>query len=417
MSGRVVDAPVGRATASPGAWRLRALVLAAYCVNGFSLAAWTVRLPAIGVEAGLDAGGLGRLLMANALGTLVTIPLAGRWVQRAGAPRVYLAATVGFVLAYGGLAAALHAGTLPGLLGAAVLHGAAFALTNVPQAVLGTEAERRVGRTVLPQFHAAYSIAGAAGAAVGGAAAAPGVGPAAQAAALAAVAALGRGAVSLLLRGDHAHAPRAHLERSGEHPAPVAPRARRRTGVWLERPTVLLGVVVFGAALSEGAANSWMAPLVVEALAVDEGAAATFVSVFLVAQTAGRLLGGGLVDRAGRGATLVTSALVSAVGVLVLVTAGSVPVAYAGAGVWGLGAALAVPVAVSLAAARGDAAARIAAVTSLASLANVAGPPAIGAVGDAVGLPWAVGGVAVVLLAGAVAGRAAARTPPRDDRA
>ncbi|WP_454050086.1 MFS transporter [Cellulomonas sp. Marseille-Q8402] len=390
------------------AWRLRALVLAAYCVNGFSLSAWNVRLPAIADQVGLDAGGLGRFLMANALGTLVTIPLAGRWVQRVGATRAYTAATLGFVVAYAGLAAALAARSLAGLLAAAALHGAAFALTNVPQAVLGTEAERRVGRTILPQFHAAYSIAAAGGAALGGLAAGVGLGPAPQLLVLAALAALARTAVALGLRRD---APRpAHGVRVDDGPAAAAPPPRRRRGgVWVETSTLLLGTVVFGAALSEGAANNWMAPLAVAELGVDEARAAMFVSVFLVAQTAGRLAGGRLVDRLGRSATLVTSALVSAVGVVAVSTAPALWVAWAGAAVWGTGAALAVPVAVSIAAGLGRPAERIAAVTSLSSLANVAGPPLIGAAADLVGLPWAVGAVGGVLLAGAVAARAVRR--------
>ncbi len=391
-----------------GPWRLRALVLAAYCVNGFSLSAWNVRLPAIADQVGLDAGGLGRFLMANAVGTLITIPLAGRWVQRAGAPRAYAAATVGFVAAYAGLAAALHARSVVGLLAAAVVHGAAFALTNVPQAVLGTESERRVGRTILPQFHAAYSIAAAGGAALGGLAAAVGLGPAPQLLLLAALAALTRGAVSLGLRRDASlHVRAVRIDGPGAA-APPASRSRRG-GVWLETPTLLLGTVVFGAALSEGAANNWMAPLAVAELGVDEGRAAMFVSVFLVAQTAGRLVGGLLVDRLGRSATLVTSALVSAFGVVAFTVAPVSWLAWGGAAVWGLGAALAVPVAVSIAAAQGRAAERIAAVTSLSSLANVVGPPLIGSAADLVGLPWAVGAVAVVLGAGAVAGRAARR--------
>lgn len=399
------------AAASPArarAWRLRAIVLAAYCVNGFSLSAWNVRLPAIGEQAGLDAGGLGRFLMANALGTLVTIPLAGRWVQRAGAPRAYAGATVGFVAAYAGLAVALHARSVVGLLAAAAVHGAAFALTNVPQAVLGTEAERRVGRTILPQFHAAYSIAAAGGAALGGLAAGVGIGPAPQLLLLAVLAALARGAISLALRRD-APMPVHAVPVAAEDPPGATPARARRGGVWLETSTLLLGTVVFGAALSEGAANNWMAPLAVAELGVDEARAAMFVSVFLVAQTAGRLIGGPLVDRLGRSATLVTSALVSALGVVAVSTAPVLWAAWAGAAIWGLGAALAVPVAVSIAAGQGRSAERIAAVTSLSSLANVAGPPLIGSAADLVGLPWAIGAVAVVMVAGAAAGRAVRR--------
>ncbi|WP_454050552.1 MFS transporter [Cellulomonas sp. Marseille-Q8402] len=242
----------------------------------------------------------------------------------------------------------------------------------------------------------------------GGVAAGVGWGPAPQLVLLAVLAALARGAISLALRRD-AQLPIQTVRVDFRGEAGSTPARARRGGVWLETPTLLLGTVVFGAALSEGAANNWMAPLAVAELRVDETRAAMFVSVFLVAQTAGRLIGGPLVDRLGRSATLVTSALVSALGVIAFTTAPAPWVAWAGAAVWGLGAALAVPVAVSIAAGQGRAAERIAAVTSLSSLANVAGPPLIGSAAEFVGLPWAIGAVAVVLVAGAGAGRAVRR--------
>ncbi|GAA3793943.1 MFS transporter [Cellulomonas soli] len=389
--------------------RLRALVLAAYCVNGFCLSAWNVRLAAIGEQTGLDAAGLGRFLMAGAIGTLVTIPVAGRWVARAGSRRVYGLATVGFVVAYLALAAAIALGAVWPLLAANALHGAAFALTNVPQSVLGTQAERRVGRSILSQFHAAYSIAAALGAALGGLAATAGLGPAPQLLALAVLAGAARTAVWSGLRGAGTldPLPARPVPPSGPDEEPT-PRGRR-TGVWLETSTLLLGTVVFGAALSEGAANNWITPTLIDAFPVDEGTAATAVSVFLVAQTLGRIAGGRLVDRFGATVALVTSGLVSTAGVVLFAAAPVLWLCWVGAGVWGLGAALSVPVAISVAARGGDAPTRIAAVTSLSSLANIAGPPLIGAAADAVGLRWAVGAVGVVLLAGAVAGRFAAR--------
>lgn len=286
--------------------RLRALVLAAYCVNGFCLSAWNVRLAAIGEQTGLDAAGLGRFLMAGAIGTLVTIPVAGRWVARAGSRRVYGLATVGFVVAYLALAAAIALGAVWPLLAANALHGAAFALTNVPQSVLGTQAERRVGRSILSQFHAAYSIAAALGAALGGLAATAGLGPAPQLLALAVLAGAARTAVWSGLRGAGTldPLPARPVPPSGPDEEPT-PRGRR-TGVWLETSTLLLGTVVFGAALSEGAANNWITPTLIDAFPVDEGTAATAVSVFLVAQTLGRIAGGRLVDRFGATVALVT---------------------------------------------------------------------------------------------------------------
>ncbi|MCI2236922.1 MFS transporter [Paenibacillus sp. TRM 82003] len=381
-------------------WFLRGLVLVAYAVNGFCLSAWSVRLPAVGDATGLGADGLGVFLTAGAVGTVATVPLVGRWVARTGPGRVYLLATAGFAVAYTALAVSVHVGSGTALVAANVVHGAAFAATNVPQSLLGARAERRVGRTVLPQFHAVYSLSAAVGAAAGGAAAGAGVQPGAQFAALAVLAVLVRGAVSVLLRRD---------PDAGPPPARGTGRAAPRTGVWLEPQVLLLGVVVFATALSEGAANNWVTPTLVGSFPVTEGTAATAVSLFLCAQTLGRLAGGRVVDRVGPRAALVGSGLVSAAGVAAFGTAPALWVCWVGAAAWGLGAALSVPVAISLVAGSPDAPQRIAAVTSLSSLANVVGPPLIGAAAGVVGLRWAVGSIAVVLLGGVLAARAAAR--------
>ncbi|SDS51576.1 MFS transporter [Actinoplanes derwentensis] len=397
-------------------WRLRGPVLAAYAINGFSLASWNVRLPAIAETAGLDTGELGRFLMAGAIGTLVTIPLTGRWVARWGEARVYLTATIGFVFAYLALGLALQTASVAPLFAAHALHGAVFAATNVPQSVLGTIAEARVGRSILSQFHAAYSIAAAAGAAAGGVAATAGMPPDLQFVALAVVALAGRGAVSLTLR----HAPSmptpstdpsrrsADASHSGATPSGSGARPVR---AWRDSQVLLLGLVVFGAALSEGAANNWVTPTLVENFPISEGAAATAVSVFLIAQTIGRLAGGRFVDRVGPKVTLIVSGLVATAGIVAFSSAQALWVCWIAVAVWGLGAALSLPVAVSVVARGPNAAHRIAAVASLSSLANVAGPPLIGAAADFIGLRWALGSLTVILLSGVLAARFAVRPP------
>lgn len=396
-------APAVPAAAPAGQARhLRWLIVLAYVVNGFCLSAWNVRLPAIADIGGLDATGLGRFLTAGALGTLVTVPLMGRWVARSGAGRVYLAATGLFVLAYVGLALALAHGGQIALLGANVLHGVAFAATNVPQSLLGTKAEQRQGRSILSQFHAAYSIAAAVGAAAGGALAAAGVGPGQEFVLLAILALAVRGVVSWAIRHDQDAA------RPTGTCTPAAHRATAKA-LWWQPQVLLLGVVVFGAGVCEGAANNWVSPALVSLFPVGESTAATAVSTFLVAQTLGRLAGGRLVDRIGARATLVASGLTAAVGTLVFSTAPQAWICWIGVALWGLGAALPVPVAVSIAARAPDAAGRIAAVVSVSSLANVAGPPAIGAAAGLLGYRWALAGVAVLVLLGVPAGRAAVR--------
>jgi cyanate permease len=81
-----------------------------------------------------------------------------------------------------------------------------------------------------------------------------------------------------------------------------------------------------------------------------------------------------------------TSALVACGGALVVVFAPSLPIAMAGAGVWGLGSALGFPVGMSAAADDSQfAAGRVGVVTSIGYVAFLAGPPFVGLLGNAFG--------------------------------
>lgn len=395
-------------------------VALAYAFNGFALASWTARLPGIRSAVDLDAAGLGVLLTAGAIGTLLTVPVAGRLVARLGALPTYRLATLVFAAAYLLLAVALLLGQVPLLLVGNAVHGVAFALTNVPQSILAAGNERRVGRTILPQFHAGYSIGSALGALLGGASSAAGVSPAAQFLALAVAAVVVRWSIGrhvAPLAASLAHERRsalaaraAALVQSG--PVPVVPRGSRRfgLGVWTHPQVLLLGLIVFAAALSEGTATNWSAVAVVDAFGVTEADASLGITVFLVAQTVLRLTGGPLIDRLGRVRVLTLSCAAAVAGIALFVLAPGFPAALAGLALWGAGSALAVPIGIAAAAADPiDGPSRVAAVTSLSSVANIAGPPAIGALAVPLGVRPAMLAVAVVVAAAVAAAPRALR--------
>ena len=96
----------------------------------------------------------------------------------------------------------------------------------------------------------------------------------------------------------------------------------------------------------------------------------------------------GLLDRYGRVPVgCACSALAALVGLLLVVFGGSLPVAMAGAVLWGLGAALGFPVGMSAAADDpGTRPGRVSVVASIGYVAFLAGPPLIGLLGDHVGV-------------------------------
>jgi fucose permease len=127
--------------------------------------------------------------------------------------------------------------------------------------------------------------------------------------------------------------------------------------------------------------------------------------VFAAAMTVGRFAGGWFIDRFGRAAVLTASAIFGAVGLALVIFVDSQVVAAVAVLLWGLGASLGFPVAISAAGASGpDPDRRVSVVATIGYVAFLVGPPALGFVGEEFGLRGAlVIPLVVVVLAAIVA--------------
>jgi fucose permease len=186
-------------------------------------------------------------------------------------------------------------------------------------------------------------------------------------------------------------------------------------GALIRDPRLLgLGVMTFCAAWAEGAANDWLALMLTDDRDASGALAAVGFAVFAAAMTVGRALGNGVVGWLGRVRALRIGAVLSATGVTVLLTVPLLGAAYAGALLWGLGIAVAFPLAMSAAGetpGRGPSA--IATVATIAYSGFLVGPPLIGTFAHDVGLDTALW-VVVVLAAGIFALAGTAREPRAD---
>src|ERR1019366_1748160 len=114
-------------------------------------------------------------------------------------------------------------------------------------------------------------------------------------------------------------------------------------------------------------------------------------ALFLGAMTSGRWFGSGLLDRYGRVPVLRLSMVAAATGLVLVAVGSSLPVAMAGALLWGGGGALGFPVGMSAAADEpARAAARVSTAASIGYVAFLAGPPLIGLLGDHLGVRHAL---------------------------
>jgi fucose permease len=390
--------------ASPKILHARTAVAAAFLLNGLCFASWIARTPAVRDTLGLTSAQLGLLLLCVSGGSIAGLPLSGPIVHRLGSGPAVAAGSLTSGLGLVGLAAGLLFRSVPLAVPGLVLIGLGIGVWDVAMNVEGAAVERRLGRSLMPRLHAAFSLGTVAGAGVGAASAAGGVPLAAQVfvvALLAPVAMFVATRRFLAVQTDDA-APREAERRSGALAA------------WREPRTLLVGLLVLGFAFTEGSANDWMAVAMVDGYGTSETIGAVGFGVFVAAMTVARLLGGSALERFGRVPVLRATAVLGLAGLLLVLLGGSAPVAIAGAVLWGFGAALGFPVGMS--AASDDparAAVRVSVVSSIGYCAFLAGPPLIGLLAQHVGILRALFVVVAALTLGLAASGASRPLPAR----
>ena len=144
-------------------------VSTAFILMGFAGASWAARIPQIRDELTLNPSGLGLVLLAIALGSIVSLVLAGQIVAHFGSRRTVTAMAALLGVTLGGAAVAFQFGILP-LVIALFGYGFANGAWDVAMNVQGAIVERRLGRAIMPRFHAGYSVGTVAGALAGAAA-------------------------------------------------------------------------------------------------------------------------------------------------------------------------------------------------------------------------------------------------------
>jgi MFS family permease len=368
-------------------------------INGLVFASWAARIPAVTDTLHITSGQMGTLLLCLALGSLVALPTAGFVVGRIGTANTVRAAGLAAAVAGVGVALSLMAESVLGTAIALFFFGIGVGLWDVSQNIEGADVEHRLGRTIMPQFHAAFSGGAFLGALIGAGLSRLGVGLPAH---LLVIAALVAVLTAVAPRYFLPHLPAA-VPLAGEAKGP------KEGPAWRDERTLLIGVVVLGATLTEGAGNDWIAKAAVDGLGATQSTGALLFAAFVLAMTAMRFFGGRAIDAYGRVAVLRASMAAAAAGLVLFVLAGNIWLATAGAALWGMGAALAFPMGMSAAADDPKhAAARVSVVSTVGYVAFLAGPPLLGYLGDVTGIRLALLVIAVPIL-GALLLAAAAR--------
>ncbi|MER5607755.1 MFS transporter [Micromonospora tulbaghiae] len=385
-----IDAPAGKRPPAPRAvLTARNGVAVVFALNGLAVASWFSRVPAAREALDLTPSRLGLLLLCASAGSLLAMPTAGLVTQRLGPARTVAVSVVlvSLGLTVAGLSASLVGAVVGVGLGLAAF-GFGSGMCDVAMNVEGAAVEKRLGYTILPRFHAAWSLGSVAGAGLGAGAAHFGVPVGVHLPVLSV----------LILAGTMVGA-RAFLAATAEAAGEPAARRHALLAAWREPRTLLIGLLVLVMAFTEGSANDWLAVAFVDGYGVDEAVGAAVFGVFVVGMTIGRTVGTVAIDRWGRVPVLYATIATASAGAALAVLAGSGPLAVAGVALWGLGASLGFPVGMSAAADDEDrAAARVSVVAVIGYTAFLAGPPLLGFLGDHFGVLSALGVVPLLLL-------------------
>lgn len=357
----------------------------AFFIAGFGMSAWAPLVPFAKERIGINEGVLGLLLLCLGAGSIAAMPLAGALAARLGCRVVICVSTVSFCLALPLLASA---SSLPLLVAALLVFGAAVGSLDVAMNIQAIIVERASGRAMMSGFHGLFSLGGIAGAAGMTALLGAGVSPLVATLAVVAVAgaALATAAPHLLSYGS-----------KSQGPAFALPH-----GVVL-----FIGLLCFVLFLTEGAVLDWSAVFLVSVRGLEPSYAGLGYAAFASTMTAGRLSGDWIVRRFGGARIIVTGGLLAAAGFALATLAPSWQAALVGYALVGAGCSNIVPVLFTAVGRQTVMSEDVAvpAITTLGYAGILAGPAAIGFVAHATSLSTAFLILALSLLGVAASGR------------
>ena len=171
--------------ADRGLLRARTAVVITFATSGIAFASFASRTPAVREALGLTTAQLGLLLLCMSAGSVAGLPLSGPIVHRFGTARGVLGGAVTLGSGLGLTALGLAAGAVMPAAAGLVFVGLGIGVWDVSMNVEGADVERRLGRSLMPRLHAAFSLGTVVGACVGTLTAAAAIPIAAQVGAIA----------------------------------------------------------------------------------------------------------------------------------------------------------------------------------------------------------------------------------------
>jgi predicted MFS family arabinose efflux permease len=375
-----------------------------FVANGFVIASSFSRLPSIRDRLHASPSELGLVLVSLGVGSIIGMPFAGRLIERYSSQMVSRLAMCILLAGWG--AVPFIADSVIKLAALLFFTGVGLGAGGVAMNVQGHLVEERYQRVLMPLWHGLFSLGAVAGALAGALSASRQVPvtwqlPIISAAMLVPMWFATRGYLTkarcaspvALAIDEKPILGESQLYASKLEPSTLLNRSREGLN------EIFLGLIAFATSFGEGAANSWLALVLVD----DRGASPAFGAVtyagFNIAMALGRFMGGNIIQRFGRVTVLRVGAALGSVGISALCLVPSFTVAIVGALAWGIGLSVVFPSAISAGGEVPDRGPRSIAVISTFGYAGFSiGAPIIGLLANVVPLDRALLTVALLVL-------------------
>ncbi|MGB3546914.1 MAG: MFS transporter [Saprospiraceae bacterium] len=372
----------------------RVAVSVIFGINGFIHANWVARLPRVQEVYNLTHGQLSLVLLALSLGALAAMPLTGVVIVRTGSRRLTAAAVLTYCILTPGL---FLVPTYYAMLPLGFLIGMSTGALDIAMNAQAILIEEGMKKPIMSSFHASFSGGMLLGAATGAGFILAGLDLLPHLFTVCLVCLL---AALWCVRHLIEDRVTATLPGPGEAAAP-----RRYP---FKSELIFLGIIAFCCMLGEGAMADWSTNFLEKTVGTTRYWAPAGLVAFSAAMMLGRLLGDGLRARLGARLLVRGGALVSLIGITLVLWPLWLSASVFGFLLVGLGLANIIPIAYSVAGRLPGlpGGVGISMVSSIGYAGLLLGPPIIGFVADDFGLRYGLGVVLVLfVLMTALAGR------------
>ncbi len=353
------------------------LVMLIFFLQPIAFGSWLPRIPDVQAKLGMGPADLAIALLGLPIGTLMTLPFAGRLVAKIGGRATII---YGFVAFLAVVSLPAFAEDITTLFFALMILGVTLSTLELGLNVEADRAEKTTGLMIMSRCHGFWSLGIMAGSLLGVGAAALHL-PANWSIALIALLVL---PIALFVS-----------VRLPLGPDPAAEASHAKSAPFKLPSAALLGICAFtfGITMTEGAIADWSAVYLRDVLFATGALTGLGYSVFACLVATGRFGGDYMKSRFGAVAIARVCGCASLAGMVIVLLAPNTAVALIGFAAIGVGVSVGFPLAVTASASLTDrpAAASVAILTFIALSGFLVGPPAIGFVAEAFGLRVGLG--------------------------